>query len=337
MNNKRNYGFIFVFAAALAFLTVSIANGQGIGDRNRAADSNGGIYTIQGRVMMPDGKPAVDVKVSISGTDGSTSAITDRDGIFQTGGIHSGNYMISVKVEGYPNETESLAIDRDSPSGQTFNVVLYLRVEGQKKGDIYSTNPLFKDVPKTALDKYKKAVDKLHANDAKASIPLFDGAIAEYPNFAAAYYERGSAYLKENDLDKALESFVKAISIKSDYLEPKYSVGYTQYLKNNFEVAAAVFDDVLKQKEMPEAHLYLGISLAKLKNVDAAIPHFKAAIAAKDDAGMALAHRYLGGIYMQKKQNAEAAAELQKYLDLVPKTPDADKLKSTIADLKKSS
>jgi regulator of sirC expression with transglutaminase-like and TPR domain len=40
---------------------------------------------------------------------------------------------------------------------------------------------------------------------------------------------------------------------------------------------------------------------------------------------------------MQKKQNAEAAAELEKYVKLVPKAPDADKLKSTIADLKKNS
>ncbi|MGH9819016.1 MAG: hypothetical protein ACRD43_02505, partial [Pyrinomonadaceae bacterium] len=74
-----------------------------------------------------------------------------------------------------------------------------------------------------------------------------------------------------------------------------------------------------------------------IKNMDAAISHFKAAIAAKDDESMALAHRYLGGIYMQKKQNAAAAAELEKYLKLVPKAPDADKLRSTIADLKKNS
>jgi regulator of sirC expression with transglutaminase-like and TPR domain len=40
---------------------------------------------------------------------------------------------------------------------------------------------------------------------------------------------------------------------------------------------------------------------------------------------------------MQKKQNADAADELEKYLKLVPKAPDADKLRSTIADLRKSS
>ena len=50
---------------------------------------------------------------------------------------------------------------------------------------------------------------------------------------------------------------------------------------------------------------------------------------------MPLTHKYLGGIYMQKKQNKEAIVELQKYLDLLPKAPDADKIKATISDLKK--
>ena len=336
MNNKRNVGFIVVLSGALLF-AAALTNAQGIGDRNRASGVEGGVYSIQGRVLLPDGKPAKDVKVSISSTDTNTSVTTDRDGEFQTGGIHSGNYTLTAKVEGLPAESESVAIDRDSPPSQTFSIVIYIRMPGQKKGDIYSNNPLFKEVPKTALDKFKKAEDKLHTNDAKGAISLFDEAIAEYANFAPAYYERGSAYLKTNDLDKALESFVKAIQINPAYVEAKYSYGYAEYLKNNFEVAAAVFDDVLKQKDMPEAHLYLGISLVKLRNVDASVAHFKAAVAAKDDESMALAHRYLGGIYMQKKQNAEAAAELEKYVKLVPKAPDADKLKSTIADLKKNS
>ena len=334
MKNKLQLMFSFI---CLAVLLTASGYGQGVGDRNRPAGR--GTYRIMGKVYLPDGHPAQDVEVKADGAEMNTgsSTRTDSDGGFVISGLSSGNYMVVVSEKGYQTESESVTIAEGMVSGSAYQLAFNLRVPGQKKGDIYSANPLFKGVPKSALDKFKKAVDKLHANDAKASIPLFDEAIADYPNFAPAYYERGTAFLKENELDKALESFVKAISIRSDYLEPKYSVGYTQYLKNNFEVSAAVFDDVLKQREMPEAHLYLGISLLKLRNIDASIPHFKAAVAKKDDESMALAHRYLGGIYIQKKQNAEAAAELQRYLDLVPKTPDAEKLKTTIANLKKGS
>jgi len=83
--------------------------------------------------------------------------------------------------------------------------------------------------------------------------------------------------------------------------------------------------------------MYLGISLYYLKNIDAAESQLKLATVSETGERVALAHRFLGGIYAQKKQNAQAAAELQKYVDLVPKAPDADKLKATIADLKKQS
>lgn len=335
MRNRYVFGAAFLFA--ISFLTIVNASAQGIGDRNRASDSNGGNYSIQGRVYLPDGRPAQNVKVEIENADAPASSVyTNLDGIFQTGSVRAGNFTLSTNVQGYPTEREFLTIDRETPSGRTFNVVLYLRIEGQKKGDFYANNPMFKDVPKPALEKYKKAADKLQKSDAKGAIPLFDEAIAAYPEFAAAHYQKGTALLKENDPDKALESFVKAIQIKPDYLEAKYSVGYTQYLKKNYEVAAAVFDDVLKQKpDMSESHMYLGISLYYLKNMVAAEAQLKMAGGPKAGESTALSHRYLGGIYMQKKRNSEAAAELQKYLDLVPKAPDADKLRSTIADLRK--
>lgn len=332
---KSKVQFIFGFVIA-AFIAVS-ASAQSTGDRNRPAGR--GTYRIVGRVVTPTGTPAKDVEVGVNGMEMSsgTSTRTDEDGNFDFSGLSSGNYTVTARADGFAVETESLTIAEGASSGQAFSVMFYLRMPGQKKGDIYSANPLFKDVPKSALDKFKKGVDKMHSNDAKGAIPSFEAAVAEYPNFAAAYYELGGARLKTNELEKALEAFVKAIQVKPDYTEAKYSVGYTQYLRGNYEVAAAVFDDVLKIRDLPAAHLYLGISLVQLHNGDAALPHLKAAIAKKDDESMALVHRYLGGIYIQKKQNVEAAAELQRYLDLVPKAPDADKIKATIVSLKKSS
>jgi len=335
MSRVRVRAAVSLFSAVIILGATSAALAQGYGSRNRPA-GGGGSANISGRVVMPDGTPAVGAKVLLNSSDVNTFTFTDSDGNYGFSGVAGGNYTITAKVEGLPDATESYSIDADTGAGQTISVPLFIRNPGQKKGD-FAAGPLFTGVPKPAVDLFRSGMEKLQANDTKDAISLFDQAIAGYANFAAAYYERGSAYLREKDLDKALESFVKAIAIKSDYLEAKYSVGYIQYLKNNFEVSAAIFDDVLKVKQMPEAHLYLGISLAKLHNMDAALPHFKAALAAKDDESMALAHRYLGGIYMQKKQNAEAAAELEKYLKLVPKTPDADKLRSTIADLKKQS
>jgi len=329
MRRKLQLMFIFMCLGALG------VHGQGIGDRNRSGDSEGR-FTITGRVYMPDGRPAANVKVDIDNTDGAKTYFTNLDGTFQTGSIKAGNYTVSVSMPGLPTERESITIDRGSPSGQSYNVALFLRHEGQKKGDFYSNNPLFREVPKPALEKFKKGVEKLEKNDSKGAVVLFDEALAAYPNFAPAYHQKGTAYLKSNELDKALEAFVKAVSINPDYFEAKFSVGYVQYLKKNYEVAAAVFDDVLKQKaDMPEAQMYLGISLFNLKNVDAAETVLKKTVADKAGERLALAHLYLGQIYAQKKKTAEAVSELEKYLELLPKAPNAEKIKAAIADLKK--
>lgn len=333
---RRNFYSLLVCAILVAAFSAANASAQGYGDRNRA--DNGGSFDVQIKVLLPDGKPAVGAKITFSATDysGPNSGYTDPEGTCSFSNLPGGNYTFSARVEGLPQENESLTISRDSSSASTFNVVLYLRNPGQKKGDFYSANPMFKDVSKEALEKFKKGMEKIAKKDNKGAITLFDEAIALYPQFAPAYYEKGAAYIKLPEYDKAIASFAKAIEIKPDYTEAKYSIGYTRYLMKDYEIAAAVFGDILQtKKDMPEVFLYLGICLVHMNRVDQAETALKMAIAAKGGENLALAHRSLAGVYIQRNKKAEAAAELEKYLELVPKAPDADKLKQTISDLKK--
>lgn len=333
---KRGFYSLLICAIMVAGFAVKSASAQGYGDRNRAG--SGGTYNVFIKVLLPDGKPAVGAKLSLSATEymGPNSGYTDAEGTYTFPGLPGGNYTFTARMDGLPAEHEALTISRDSSGGSSFQVVLYFRNPGQKKGDFYSANPMFKDVTKEALDKFKKGMEKMGKNDYKGSLPLFDEAITLYPQFAPAYYEKGVAYIKLTEYDKAIASFVKAIEIKPDYTEAKYSIGYTHYLLKNYEIAAAVFGDILQtKKDMPEVFMYLGICLVHMNRVDQAETALKMAIATKGGENLALAHRFLGGVYQQKKKNAEAAAELEKYLELVPKAPDADKLKQTIAELKK--
>ena len=327
--NLRFAAFLFSLAIFGLFISVNVA-AQGIGDPNRGAET--GRYNIAGKIFLPDGKPAVGVRVELSGGDFmSLSTNSDNDGAFMFSGVSGGNFTVTAKPKEFPAETERLSIERAVP-GQTFKIFFNLRSTVKT----YSSALLI-GVPEGAVAKLQSGMEKAAKNDKKGAMALYDEAIAAYPNFAAAYYQKGTLYLQMNEPDKALGSFVKAIEIKPDYLEAKYSVGYTQYVKKNYEIAAAVFDDVINQKvEMPEAHMYRGISLFHLGFIDEAEKQLKLAEASKAGERIALAHRFLGGIYMQKKQNATAAEELQKYLDLVPKAPDADKIKTTISDLKKA-
>lgn len=336
MKSNFYYTCFFVLALILTFGALPDTKGQGFGDRNRAGGD--GSYELQGRILLPNGQPASGVRVSLSGADFTNgSTMTDGDGVFRFSNIPSGNYYVNVKgvANEYESENESMTIAKDSPSGQTFNTVLYLRPPGVKKGE-RTNNPLLANVPKEAVKKFGNAAESVKKNDVKAAIASLDEAIALHPNFALAHYEKGLLLLQQNQLDGALESFVKAIQIKPDYFEAKLNFGFTLLNKKDYEKSEMVFRDVIKQKaDVPTAHLYLGMALINLKKIDEAEAALKQAVSLKGGENLAIAHRYLGGIYMQKKRNAEAAAELQKFLDLSPKAPDADKIKTMIADLKK--
>jgi Tfp pilus assembly protein PilF len=310
---------------------------QGFGDRNRG--SGLGTYRIVGRVLNPDGTPARDVQVTAFSTNGGeTSALTGIDGEYTISGLEAGNYTVTVRAKEFKQDSESVTISEGTPSGQPFTVSFYLRLPGQPKRSGPPANPHLEGVPKNAVSKYEKGIEQMGKNDAKAAVMSFDEAIAAYPNFYLAYAEKGSALLLLKDPDKAVEAFVKAISIKNDFLQAKYGYGLAMLDKKDYAVAAAAFNDVLMQKaDFPEAHQNLGVALFYLKNIEASEKELKTASEAKGGEKLALAHLYLGQIYMQKKEKAAAIEQLEKYLDLAPKAANADKVRTAIADLKKQS
>jgi tetratricopeptide (TPR) repeat protein len=323
------------FVAVVVLSVISLSFGQGIGDRNRP--NSGGTHIVSGKVRLPDGAAAVGARVTLNNTDiGANTQSTDEDGSFTFSGLPEGNYTINVRANGYQQENETFTIERFSAAGQGMQFAFMLQAPGQPKSDPRVSNPLLKGVSKDAISKYEKGMAKMSKEDAKGAVADFDAAIAADPKFAAAYYEKGGALLKANDLDNATAAFVKAIELKPDYTEAKYGYGLTLFQKKNYEVAAAVFNDVLHQrKDMAEAYLNLGISLFYLKNIDAAENALKTAVSTKGGEKLAMAHLYLGQIYSQKKRNAEAVTELEKYLEMVPKAPNADRIKQAIEQLKK--
>jgi regulator of sirC expression with transglutaminase-like and TPR domain len=90
--------------------------------------------------------------------------------------------------------------------------------------------------------------------------------------------------------------------------------------------------------------MYLGIALLglsrdeKTKAFNAekyaeAQRELEAATASGKDE-VAMAHRYLGGIYWGQKDHKRAADELELYLKLDPKAPDAERTRAAIKELR---
>ncbi|MEJ7711561.1 MAG: tetratricopeptide repeat protein [Pyrinomonadaceae bacterium] len=232
---------------------------------------------------------------------------------------------------------ESVYIDRDKMA-RTVMVPIYLRRKASRpevKAGVLDASLV--NVPKQALEQYEKGLEAAQSADSKKSIEYLKSAIAIYQDFGAALNELGVQYLKIGQAEKAAEVLRSAVKLKPDSSPWCLNYGIALLNKNDFEGARQQLSEAIKKNDSSAtAHMYLGIAFARLKKLDEAEAELARAVSlGRNEVGMA--HKYLGGIYWSKSQFKRAADELEKYLELTPKAPDAERIRGSIKELRAKS
>ena len=316
----------FALSVSLPVYSQGVLPGSSRGGPNTGSGNN----VIQGRVHFPSGQTTGTVKVNLESTSSfgsSSSTSTDQDGVFRFNGLEPGNYTVVVDAGNqYDKAREPVVISAES-RGRMTQVAIQLHLK------IDASNPAFAGVPEKALNLYQKGTAAVKKNDSKAAVQFFSDAVAAYPNFPLALSDLGLQYMKLNEMDKAAETYEALLKLKPADPTAHLNLGIARYNQKKFEDAETHLRKALELKAAgPMAHYYLGLTLVGLKRHNEALPEFEATVA-NGGENIALAHRYLGGLYMSTKPQ-QAADELEKYLKLDPKAPDAERIKGTIKDLR---
>jgi Tfp pilus assembly protein PilF len=320
----------FVLSASVVFALATSINAQAPGARGLR--SGEGSNTIQGRVYLPGGQSttgsALKVRLETVSSAGGSSTVTDRDWGFRFNDLPPGSY--TVVVDGgkeYETARESVTFGPEG-SGRVTNVTIQLRLKAN------ASNPAFANVPQPAIDFYQKGVAAAQKGNAKSAVDFLSKAVAAYPGFTLALNELGLQYLKLNQWDKAAETFEALLKLHAGDSAAELDLGIALFNQNKFDQAEAHLREALKLKSSgPNAHYYLGMVLLKTKRYDEAEKELQLTIS-NGGENIALAHKYLGGLYLSAHQNTEAADELEKYLRLDPKAADAERIKGTIKELR---
>ena len=315
-------------------LAVALAvQAQGVGS-DRGLASGGGIHTIQGRVYFPSNEAAAGktVKVSLESATafGGMSTSTDLDGTFRFRGLEAGGYTVVVDAgKEYEVYRETVSIDREaSRGGRTIQVNAQLRYRAD------ASNPAFAGVPKNALEQYQKGTAAAQKGNTKEAVQFFSQAVTFYPGFTQALNDLGVQYLKLLKWDKAAETFDALVKLKPKDSAAQLNLGIALFNEKKMEEAETHLREAIKlSPNGPTAHYYLGLTMVSLKRYPEAQKELELAIS-NGGENLALAHKYLGGLYMSAHRNKEAADQLEKYLQLEPKSPDADRIRNTIKDLR---
>ena len=331
MNANRFLHLILTAALVASSALAAMAQAPG-SSRGGGLSSGEGNISLQGRIHFPSGQTASGrtIRVSLESISafGSNSTATDQDGVFRFNGLTPGDYTVVVDAgPEFEKAREPVGI-YSGTSGKIVQVTIQLQPK------IDSSNPLFAGVPSNALNLYQKGMAAAKKNDSKAAVQSLSAAVAAHPNFAIALSDLATQYMMLKQWDKAGETYEALIKLKPNDPAAHLNYGIAAYNQKKMEDAERHFRKALELKSVgPTAHYYLGLILVSTKRFPEARTEFEAAIA-NGGENLALAHRYLGGLLMGAGKNQEAADELEKYLKLDPKAPDADKIKSTVKDLR---
>lgn len=321
-----------LFVAALLFALQTGAQAQGIGAHKGGTGGGtaGGTRAIQGHLISPTGRlPESRVRISLSSSNGGTrSATAGEDGVFIFNNLEPGPYELTIDAgKDFEVMRESVYLGGLTEKA---NIPVYLRLKPE-------TNPALAGVPQTAVELYVKAQESARRGDNDKAASLLGQAIAQHPQFGLAHNELGLVYMRTGKLDKALEEYKAASKSLPDdpFVQLNYGTALTQ--KKDFPEAEKQLRAALKRLDKSAAgHLYLGITLIGLKQHDEAELELQQAVKLGGDQ-MGQAHRYLGGLYWAKKAYKRAADEIETYLKLTPKAPDAEQLRVMVKDLRSKS
>ena len=168
--------------------------------------------------------------------------------------------------------------------------------------------------PITDLGEAERLMDR--GETAKAT-QMLEQIVAQRPQFAAAHYLLGNAYLHSSLNGKAQAEYVKAIGLDSDNLAYKLNLGVAYLRMDEPSQAMPLFNEVLaKEPENYAAQLDLAIAQLELKQYDKALAAIDKALAMKPND--AKAYYVRGDAFLGKEDADQAITAFRRSVALDP-------------------
>jgi len=340
----RSTDRFLVIILGLLLLPV-VVNAQGSG---KQVTGTGGNHVIQGYIFFPSGRRAEGtIVVKLQSLQYSElQVIPDSSGSFSFSNLSPGSYTVVVNAgDDYEVSREGVYIDTDlnmsrqqgrlpPPTTRRYTVMVHLNLKTgtSTKASVVDAN--LAAVPEKARKLYERGMEQARADDAARAADSLKEAIALYPNFPLALNELGVQYLKLRQVDKAVEVLKGSVKLNGESFASRLNLGIALLEAKQFGEAEEQLREALKRNaNAATAHMYLGIALLRSNKFDEAEKELLVATAA-NAAQLGMANYYLGGLYWRKHDYQRAVEQLEKYLQLAPNAPDAERVRGTIKDLR---
>ena len=156
------------------------------------------------------------------------------------------------------------------------------------------------------------------SNEIKKAEKTYLEVLKMEPN-AETYNNLGVLYLKEENAQKAVESFQKAVELDPNFTRAYFNLGELSLISGKFPMALAFFKKAETiDKNHPLVHYKLGVSLTKTGRLEEALKEFEEAV--KQDPENLRIKTDFGMAYMAARKFDKAQAEFQKVTAKAPRS-----------------
>ena len=213
-------------------------------------------------------------------------------------------------------------MDTLTPLNSKIESIIELFSSGHIREALNTVQTLISQHPNEALLHNISGVCYKATGQQEMAVQSFKRAVEIKSDFADAHYNLGLTLQELNQLDDAVKSYLKALTIKSDYAEAYNNLGVTLKDLDQLEEAVKCYEKALIIKpDYPEAHNNLGNALKNLGRLSKAVECFERMLTIDPDN--AEGHNNLGNtLYVLGQPNA-AGKSYMKALAIEPDYAEA--------------
>ncbi len=322
-----------------AFLFLFLAVGWGVSARAQAgmtipvpgseSPTQTGFETVQGQVRFPNGKPAVNVAVSLENGYGAVlkRAATDPTGYFYFLDLPDGDniYQIEVNLPGYARYVDSVVSCDMAP--RTLFITLTPAALADSKKD--------PAIPKNAVTQYTKGVSEMQAGRMAMASTYFQKAVGICPFYMDSFLKLSATEADQHHFHQAQKMIDRAMHLGKNDSRVYAYLGYLRMQEGKPDEAKKQFRHAIRLRFSDWlAQLEMGRVLLNEKNAKGAYPYLSAA--RKLRPNLPSAHLLYYDDMIMLGRNKDALKELNEFLTQFPKSPEAPQLRKVRTALQAS-
>ncbi len=297
---------------------------------------------LQGLLRDESGKPVQGATITLRKgngrvdpkADGPKQLTTDKNGKWAILGLANGPWGILIQKEGFM-DSEGQINAEEHPIGpvQPINITLKKPSQEQLQAAQAQQAPSGGALAKAALEKANALLAQGKYADARAAYEEGLSKLEDKSLHPAIYRAIADSYYKEGNANAAIDTLKKALEIAPN--DPDTLQLMVNLLAaSGREEEAKTYMAKLPQgtKVDPAIGLNVGIKAFNEGKMDVALKEFNDVIAA--NPSLADAYYYRAMVFLNKSQNAQAKADLNKLLELDPNSKFAKDAKDFLKELK---